>query len=190
MSSIRQLSERMGIDRNEASKILDLAREAGWVKPKRPGAGLHLWELTEEGRRVLPPSEAEGYASIGGGEAQSLALSARDYYLSKGWFFALGRQDPKMGRRVDCVAYDYDSRSPVAVEVEGSEHVLHDHAEQVKLHMLEIAPFEEVHFWAHHEAAVRILELKSQLRPEDQARVKVLSVVDEPLRRRGASRPP
>ena len=138
--------------------------------------------MTDEGRKMLPPSTPDGYASIGGREAQELAVAARNFYLSRGWFYALALQDSRMDRRVDCVAYDYDSNAPIAVEIESSEHVLHDHAEQVKLHMLEITPFGEVHFWAHREAAERILELRSQLRPEDQVRVKVFAVGEELLR--------
>jgi DNA-binding MarR family transcriptional regulator len=183
MSTIGDLAERTGIDRGEVSQLLGMLREKGWVKTvRRKGGGPILWELTEQGRSVLPPSTPEGYASIGGSEAQELALAARDYYLSKGWFFALGRQDPKMGRRVDCVAYDYDGRTPVAVEIESSEHVFHDHAEQVKRHMMEVSPFGEVHFWAHQDAAEKIMEIRSQLRPEDQARLKVFAVGEGPLR--------
>ena len=184
MSSIKALSERTGIDRSAVSEILNLLRERGWAKVVRPKtvAG-PLWELTDEGRRVLPPTTAEGYASIGGSEVQELALAARDYYISRGWFFALARQDPTMARRADCVAYDYDNQTPVAVEVEGSEHVLHDHSEQVKRHMMEVAPFREVHFWARGEAAERIVELRAQLRPEDLAKVKVFSVGEAPLPR-------
>ncbi|MDG7008044.1 MAG: hypothetical protein JRN06_07345 [Nitrososphaerota archaeon] len=103
--------------------------------------------------KALPPSTAEGYASIGGPEAQGIALAARDYYLSRGWFFALARQDPKIGRRVDCVAYDYDRNLAAAVETESSEHVFHDRIEQMKQGMMEIFPFDEVHFWAYRDAA-------------------------------------
>ena len=129
---------------------------------------------------MLPPSTPEEYASIGGPEAQELALAARDFYLSKGWFFALARQDPGMGRKVDCVAYDYDSRVAAAVEVESSEHVLHDHVEQAKQHMMEVSPFDEVHFWAHRDAAEKIMEMRGALRPEDQPRVKVFAVGEGP----------
>jgi DNA-binding MarR family transcriptional regulator len=183
MSTIGELAGRTGIDRGEVTELLNTMREKGWVKVRRPNAtGTPCWELTDKGKEILPPSTPEGYASIGGREAQELALGARDFYLSKGWFFALALQDTKTGRRVDCVALDYESNTPIAVEIESSEHVLHDHAEQVKRHMLEITPFREVHFWAHGEAAERILELRSQLRPEDQARVMVYAVREEPLR--------
>ena len=86
-----------------------------------------------------------------------------------------------MKRKVDCVAYDYEHRLVAAVEVESSEHVFHDHVEQVKQHMAEISPFGEVHFWAHQDAAEKIMELRNALRPEDQARVKVFAVGDEGL---------
>jgi len=176
VSNIRELSERTGIDRSEISDLLDTLREKGRVKTvRRKEGGPILWELSDQGRSVLPPSTPEGYASIGGSEAQGLALAARDYYLSRGWFFAIARQDAGMSRKVDCVAYDYDGKIAVGVEIESSEHVFHDHIEQTKRHMLEIAPFDEMHFWAHKEATERISELKSQLRPEDQAKVKVLT---------------
>jgi predicted mannosyl-3-phosphoglycerate phosphatase (HAD superfamily) len=79
----------------------------------------------------------------------------------------------------NCVAYDYERKLSVAVEIESSEHVFYDHIEQVKLHMMEISPFNEVHFWAHQEAAERIMELRSQLRPEDQLKVKVFAVGED-----------
>lgn len=180
MSTIRELAERTGLDRNQVSDLLNELRENGWVKVARGmRTGAPRWELTEEGRKVLPPSVPEGYASIGGHEARELALAAREYYLSKGWFFALARQEPGMKRRVDCIAYDYDKELAAGVEIESSEHVLHDHVEQVKQHMFEVAPFNELHFWAHEAAAERIAELRFQLRPEDQARVKVFSVGEE-----------
>jgi DNA-binding MarR family transcriptional regulator len=180
MSTIRELAERTGIDRNEVSELVDMLREKGWVKAHRStAAGTPRWELTNEGRRVLPPSTAEGYASIGGSEAQGLAIATRDYYLSKGWFFALARQEAGMKRKVDCVAYDYDRRMAVAVEIESSEHVFHDHIEQVKQHMMEISPFDEVHFWAHQDAAEKIMELRNALCPEDQLRVKVFAVGED-----------
>lgn len=180
MSTIMELAERTGVDRTQVSELVDALMEKGWVKARRSSpSGTPRWELTDGGRKALPPSTAEGYASIGGPEAQGLALAARDYYLSRGWFFALARQDPKMGRRVDCVAYDYGSDTPVAVEVESSEHVFHDHVEQVKQHMMEISPFDEVHFWAHQDAAGKIMEMRKALRPEDQARVKVFAVGED-----------
>jgi hypothetical protein len=180
MSTIRELSERTGLDRNQVSDLLDGLMEKGWVKIARGRKTVApLWGLTDEGRRVLPPTTPGGYASIGSHEAQELALAAREYYLSKGWFFALARQEPGMERRVDCIAYDYDTGLAAGVEIEGSEHVLRDHGEQVRQHMLWISPFKELHFWAHVDAAERITELRTQLRPEDQARVKVFSVGEE-----------
>jgi hypothetical protein len=68
------------------------------------------------------------------------------------------------------------------VEIESSEHVFHDHVEQVKQHMLEVSPFDEVHFWAHQDAAEKIMELRNALRAEDQPRVKVFAVGEAPLR--------
>jgi DNA-binding MarR family transcriptional regulator len=178
---MKEIAERIGLDRNQVSDLLNELREKGWVKAARAvKKGAPRWELTEEGRKVLPPSAPEGYASIGGHEAHELALAAREYYLSKGWFFALARQDPGMKRRVDCVAYDYDKELAAGVEIESSEHVLHDHVEQVKQHMLEVAPFSELHFWAHEGAAERIAELRLQLRGEDQSKVKVFAIGEEP----------
>ncbi len=183
MSAIKELAERTGIDRGEVSELLDMMREKGWVKVRRPNAtGTARWKLTDGGRRVLPPSTPEGYASIGGPEAQRLAVAARDYYLSRGLFFALGRQDAGLKRKVDCVAYDYEHQLSAAVEIESSEHVFHDHVEQVKQHMLEVSPFDEVHFWAHQDAAEKIMELRNALRAEDQPRVKVFAVGEAPLR--------
>ena len=180
MSTIKELAERTGIDGSEVSELLDKMREKGWVKVRRSNAaGTPRWELTDEGRKVLPPATPVGYASIGGREAQELALVARDFYLSKGWFFALTRQGPDMKRKVDCVAYDYDSRTAAAVEVESSEHVFHDHVEQAKQHMMEVSPFDEVHFWAHRDAAEKIVEMRDALRPEDQPRVKVFAVGED-----------
>jgi len=182
MSTIRELAERTGIGRNEVSELLDMLRDKGWVRVHRSSmAGASRWELTDDGRRILPPSTPEGYASIGGPEAQGLALAARDHYLSKGWFFALARQEAGMRRKVDCVAYDYDHQLAVAIEIESSEHVFHDHVEQVKRHMMEISPFDEVHFWAHQAAAEKIMELRHGLRAEDQPRVKVFAVGEVPL---------
>ena len=182
MSTIRELAERTGIDRTQVSGLIDMLRERGWVRARRPSpSGTPRWELTDEGRKVLPPSTPEGYASIGGPEVQGLALAARDYYLSNGCFFALGRQDAGMKRKVDCVAYDYEHRLAAAVEIESSEHVFHDHIEQVKQHMLEISPFDEVHFWAHQDAAGKIMELRSRMGAEDQAKVKVFAVGDSPV---------
>ena len=181
MSTIKELAERAALDRGRVSDLVHELMEEGWVKALRSKkTGVPRWELTEEGSRVLPPSSPEGYASIGGRDAQGLALAARDFYLSKGWFFALARQDAEMKRKVDCVAYDYDNGLAVGVEVESSRHVLHDHLEQVKQHMLEIAPFKELHFWARGEAAERISELRTELRPEDQSKVKVFAVEEEP----------
>jgi DNA-binding MarR family transcriptional regulator len=177
MSTIKELAERAGLDRSQVSDLLNELREKGWVKVARGlKAGSPRWELTEEGRMVLPPITPDGYKSIGGHEAQELAVAARECYLSKGWFFALARQEPGMKRRVDCIAYDYGTGLVAGVEIESSEHVSHDHLEQVKQHMLGISPFKELHFWAHADAAERIVELRLQLRPEDQARVKVFSV--------------
>ena len=178
MSTIREIAEKTGIDRNEATKLLDMLYEKGWVKVFQSGnaEGIARWGLTDKGRKILPPSTPDGYESIGGSEAQEVALSAREFYLSMGWFFALARQGPGMSRKVDCVAYDYDGKKAVAVEVESSDHVLRDHVEQVRKHMMEISPFDEVHFWAHQAAAERIMELRSSLGPEDQARVKVFAV--------------
>jgi len=180
MSTIRELAERTGIDRSRVSELLDSLRERGWVKVLRSSAtGTLRWALAEEGKKTLPPSTPDGYESIGASEAQGLALSARTYYLSKGWFFALARQDPGMRRKVDCIAYCYERGLAAAIEIESSGHVLHDHAEQVKQHMTEISPFDEVHFWAHEAAAEKIMELRNRLRPEDQARVKVFAVGEE-----------
>jgi len=177
MSTIRELAKRTGVDRSEVSKLLDSLREKGWAKALRSdGAGIIRWGLTDVGRRILPPAIPDGYASVGGHEAQVIAVAAREFYLSNGWFFALARQDSEMPRRVDCVAYDYDSGRAVAVEVESSGHVIRDHPEQVKKHMLEISPFDEVHFWAYGTAAERIMVLRSEMRPEDQDKVKVIRV--------------
>ena len=181
MSTIRELAERTGIDRSDVSELLDSLRERDWVKALgSKEVGPVRWVLTENGRKTLPPSTPDWYESIGGLEAQELALLARAYYLSKGWFFALARQDPELKRKVDCVAYDYERKFAVAIEIESSGHVLHDHVEQVKRHMMEISPFGELHFWAHKDAAEKIMELRSAFGPEDQARVKVFAVGEEP----------
>jgi DNA-binding MarR family transcriptional regulator len=180
VSTIRELAERTGIDRSKVSELLDPLREKASVKILRSKApGPVRWVLTEEGRKILPPSTPGGYESIGAAEAQKLALSARTYYLSKGWFFALARQDSISKRRVDCVAYDYEHKIAAAIEIESSQHVLRDHVEQVKQHMMEISPFNEVHFWAHQAAADKIMEVRNGLRPEDQTRVKVFAVGEE-----------
>ena len=180
MTTIRELAENTGIDRSEVSELLVSKMKEGWLKTfRRKEGGPITWILTDEGRKVLPPSTPEGYASIGGPEAQGLALTAREHYLSRGWFFALARQETAMRRRVDCVAYDYTRRLAAAVEIESSAHVLRDHVEQVKRHLMEISPFDEVHFWAHLDAADRIKELKNGLRPEDQPKVKIYSVEDD-----------
>ena len=177
MSTITNLAERTGIDRSRVSELLGSLRAKGWVKARRPKAEEPLlWMLSEEGRKTLPPFTSDGYESIGGTEVQGLAISARDHYLSSGWFYAPARQDPGMTRKVDCVAYDYEGGFAVAVEIESSGHVLRDHVEQVKKHMLEISPFAQVHFWAHRSAAERILELRRELRSEDRLRVWVFAV--------------
>jgi DNA-binding MarR family transcriptional regulator len=182
MSTIRELAERSGIDRSKVSELLDPLREKAWVKILRSSApGPFRWVLTEEGRKILPPSTPGGYETIGGAEAQELALSARTYYLSKGWFFALARQDPELKRKVDCVAYDYERKTAAAIEIESSQHVLRDHVEHVKRHMMEISPFNEIHFWAHRGAAERIVELRSGLRSEDQIKVKVFAIEEDKL---------
>ncbi|HUH82881.1 MAG TPA: helix-turn-helix domain-containing protein [Nitrososphaerales archaeon] len=182
MSAIRELAERTGVDRSEVSELLESLKERGWVKVLRSDGAVNIhWGLTDEGRRILPPGIPDGYASVGGHEAQVIAVAAREFYLSKGWFFALARQDSDMPRRVDCVACDYDSGRAVAVEIESSGHVIRDHAEQVKKHMLEVSPFDEVHFWAFEVAAERIMELRSEIRPEDQDRVKVFRVTKDSL---------
>jgi len=180
MSTIKGLGERTGIDRSMVSRLLHMLKEKGWVKILRPNApGPVHWVLTEEGRKILPPLTASGYESIGGEEAQGLALSARERYISKGWYFAIARQDGEMKRKVDCVAYDYEAGIAVAIEIESSAHVLRDHVEQVRRHMLEISPFDEIHFWAHKAAADKIGELRSELRSEDQIKVKVFAVEDD-----------
>ena len=181
MSTIRELAERTGIDRSKVPEILGPLRGNGWVKVLRPSApGPVRWVLTEEGRKILPPFTPGGYESIGAAEAQGLAISARGYYLSKGWYFALARQGSEMKRKVDCVAYDYEAGFAAAIEIESTAHVLHDHVEQVKQHMLDISPFEEIHFWAHQSAAAKIMQLRNSLRPEDRTRVKVFAVGEEP----------
>jgi len=180
VSTIKELAERTGIDRSEVSGLIDLLREKGWVKILRPDEQGHgLWVLTKVGRKILPPFTPGGYESIGGWEAQGLALSVREAYLSRGWYFALARQDGEMKRKVDCVAYDYEHGLAVGIEIESSAHVLHDHPEQVKQHMLEISPFDEIHFWAPKAAVEKIEELKSSLgSKEAMARVKVFEAAE------------
>ena len=50
---------------------------------------------------------------------------------------------------------------------------------QVKQHMLEVSPFDEVRFWAPQDAAEKIMERRSALRPEGQFRVRVFAVGED-----------
>jgi hypothetical protein len=154
--------------------------DAGYIKILRSDRlGNPTYVLIEKAGEILPPSTKEGYSSIGGEDAQAIALAAREHYLSHWQFFALARQDMKMKRKVDAVAFDYDQGMPIGVEVESPNHV-QTHPEELRAHMVQVEPFQKLHVWCAEASQTRVRELVEQL-PEDQSsKIKVFPAVLAP----------
>ena len=62
--------------------------------------------------------------------------NVRQYYLAKGYFLAIAMQKVRKGKyRTDMVAYDYNTKTPISVEIE-SEAEMESHPEHVRFNMM------------------------------------------------------
>ena len=172
--SVMRAAERAGVEREVAGRILGRLRASGVVRAiGSDRAGSEFYTLDPE---ALPGLKPESYHGIGGAEARQLAMQVVKLCLERGWFVAPGRQDVGMERKPDMVAFDYSKGFSIAVEVESEEHILHDHPEQLKRHMLEIDPFNEMFVvTTKGEAERKVLELRSQLPLAQQDKVIVVA---------------
>jgi len=172
--NVMRAAERAGVEREVAARILGRLRASGVVRAiGSDRAGSEFYTLDPE---ALPGLKPESYHGIGGAEARQLAMQVVKLCLERGWFVAPGRQDVGMERKFDIVSFDYSRNVPIAIEVESEEHVLHDHPEQLKRHMLEIDPFNEMFVvTTKGEAERKVLELRSQLPLAQQDRVIVVA---------------
>ncbi len=174
---ITRICELSGLPRDEeTTKAVEGLHDFSQIKVVRSDrAGNRTYGLTNGGLALLPPTTKEGFESIGKEDAQEIALAARRYYLEHGFFFAIGRQDLKMERKPDCVAFDYDRALPIAGEIESTNHV-QTHPEELKSHLLEVEPFRELHVWCQGGVKTKVEGLIAQL-PEDQReKIKVFVV--------------
>jgi len=172
--NVMRAAERAGVEREVAGRILGRLRASGVVRAiGSDRAGSEFYTLDPG---ALPSLKPESYQGIGGAEARQLAMQVVKLCLERGWFVAPGRQDVGMERKFDIVSFDYSRNVPIAIEVESEEHVLHDHPEQLKKHMLEIDPFNEMFVvTTKGEAERKVLELRSQLPLAQQDRVTVVA---------------
>ena len=170
-----KICELSGLPRTpETQKVLDDLYDLGLIRVASSNAvGTRYYGLTGKAvDGILPPATKEGFSSIGGEDAQEIALAARKWYLEHGWFFALARQDLEMKRKVDCVAFDYDNNTAAGVEIESPNHVS-THPEELKAHLLEVEPFQELHVWVREESKARVDELVDQLPADQKEKVRV-----------------
>lgn len=144
--------------------------EIATVKKRGPVSQID-YRLTDTGRRLL----ACDFATIGEADAMNIATKAREHYISSGLFFMVGRQDLDMERKPDAVVYDYLNNKAILIEVESPSHIT-THGDQLKRHMVQIAPFAEEHVWVKMESEAAVKELISQLPADQASRVKIFVV--------------
>ena len=73
------------------------------------------------------------------------------YYLKKGYFFTMAEQKIRRGEyRTDFVAYDYNTKTPISVELESKNEIM-THPEHVRLNMLKWQDlgFKKCHVWSY-----------------------------------------
>ncbi|MDE0266646.1 MAG: type IV secretion system DNA-binding domain-containing protein [Thaumarchaeota archaeon] len=100
-------------------------------------------------------------SDIGTSEDIPLSTSvAVEHYLGRRFFLCVAPQKVRKGkRRTDLVAYDYETATPISVEIESAAEV-HRHPEHVKLNMTkwEEMGFEECHVWSTHAGITGIYD--------------------------------
>ena len=118
----------------------------------------NLLVLDERKKYVLPHAVAAKYlvfdpAAIG--MSEDIPLSTEEavaYYLGHRFFLCVAPQTIRRGKnRTDLIAYDYETSTPISVEVESYAEV-HRHPEHVKLNMTKWRElgFEQCHVWSTH----------------------------------------
>ena len=73
------------------------------------------------------------------------------YYLAKGYFLAIAIQKVRRGKyRTDMIAYDYNTKTPISVEIE-SEAEMESHPEHVRFNIMKWRElgFKKCHIWSY-----------------------------------------
>ena len=137
--------------------------------------------VMQQRKYILPREVSDKYfafkpSDIGSSEDIPLSTSkAVEYYLSHRMFLCVATQTVKRGKlRTDLVAYDYDTATPISVEIE-SYAEMKRHPEHVKLNMTKWADlgFEECHVWSTHPG---IADIREGLAEEQKRRVRTFVV--------------
>jgi len=109
------------------------------------------------------------------GDIKGMVDEVSDYYISKGYFLTMANQTVKKGKlRTDLVAYDYESETPISVEIESSAEV-ESHNEHVKLNMVKWQDlgFKKCHVWSKNS---KIQNIYDSLTNEEKESVEIFVV--------------
>ena len=141
--------EFTGIDaRDSVSKILQemIDPEVGLITRTKGHKG--KYSLTEKAKKMFTFDSDKIGTAPGINEA---VRTVTRYYLNKGYFLAIADQKVKKDvYRTDMVAYDYNAKTPISVEIE-SEMEMNSHSEHVKLNMVKWPNlgFKKCHVWSY-----------------------------------------
>lgn len=147
-------------DRNRTKDVIMSLIGAGLVEvtssSKIGAQTMRVYGLTAKAKSAYFP---DSYSSIGtADDVDYIASEATEYYLTHGYFVSPARQE---GRRdalaCDLVAYDYDTKTAISVEIESLAEV-QSHPEQVKYNMTKWRDlgFAQCHVWSRSSVAESI----------------------------------
>lgn len=132
--------------RDLMSKILKTMVEKKILDKSKGNKG--VYSLTNQTK-----SQFFDYSSEAVGSAKDIPMMVNkvtEHYISKGNFITIATQKVKKNKlRTDFVAYNYDTESPISIEIE-SDAEMKSHPEHVKLNMVKwrALGFKECHVWS------------------------------------------
>ena len=118
------------------------------------------------------------------GDVKEVVRAVVRYYLDKGYFLAMAGQKVRKGKyRTDLVAYDYNTDTPISVEIE-SESEENSHPEHVRLNMAKWPElgFRACHVWSFHPKIEKEYEKMQDSKQKANTRIFILDEEGGPMR--------
>lgn len=151
-------------DRNKTSEIIQKFRDEGVVViAHSKGIDLHAHYYFTLSADMMLRYFPDDFWRIGTApDINEVAKKAQEHYLDKGCFVSIANQNiSKDNLRSDMIAYDYQTKTAISIEIESEEEVK-SHPEQVRFNMIKWQDlgFNECHVWSKSK---KIEQLKNDL---------------------------
>lgn len=171
-----EMVERLRVpNRSVVADGLKYLASHGLVRKTEPENHKSAYALGDSARAAYFEPD---FADVGSAEETGAVSShAFDWYLKQGMFVAVASQKVVKGQdRTDLVAYDYENRIPISVEIESASEV-QSHPEHVRYNMIKWNKhgFEQCHVWSK---SARVRDIYDSLSEDERVGV-VIRLIDK-----------